>query len=69
MVAAGNPNVCGSLEAGDIITHVNGWPIRCLADLRAHLALGTSVTLAVRDVRTGWLVNWRVTPARVILMP
>jgi S1-C subfamily serine protease len=69
MVAAGNPNLYGSLEPGDVITHANGWRIRCLADLRAHLALGASVTLTVRDVRTGWLVNWRVTPARVVLTP
>jgi S1-C subfamily serine protease len=69
MVAAGNPNLPGSLEPGDVITHVNGWRVRCLADLRAHLALGASVTLTVRDVRTGWLVNWRVTPARVVFTP
>jgi S1-C subfamily serine protease len=69
MVAAGNPNVSGSLEPGDVITHVNGWRVRSLADLRAHLARGTSLTLTVRDVRTGWLVNWRVTPARVVITP
>ncbi len=48
----------GRLDPGDIITRVNGYRTRTLADFRYAMSFaGPMVTLRLRDVRTGQIMD------------
>jgi hypothetical protein len=67
MVRAGNPWLRGSLERGDIITHINGRRLQGAGALQDELNRSRgAVTLTVLDGRSAASVTWRVTPARVV---
>jgi len=66
MVKVGNPKVHGSLEPGDIITHVNGHAIRGLASLHDALdQAGAVVTLTVIDKSSSQEINWQTKTVKV----
>jgi len=66
MVKVGNPKVHGSLEPGDIITHVNGHAIRGLASLHDALdQAGGEVTLTVIDKSSSQEINWQTKTVKV----
>jgi S1-C subfamily serine protease len=62
MKRADNPNIRGLMEQGDIITKVDGNPIKTLDDLRDGIAGGKQVTLTVWDKRSKKEVDWIVDP-------
>ena len=61
--SATDPNLLGALEAGDIITQVDGRPIRSMPDYRAAMdasrATEGRVTLSVIDIATGLTKTWQ----------
>ncbi len=66
MVRASNPWLRGSLERGDIITHVNGRRVQGVRTLQEELDRPrTALTLTVVDCRTSASITWRVVPARL----
>ena len=57
----------GSLEEGDVITHIDGRRVYDLDDLRTALRLcDGELVLTVRDVRSGALRRWLVRPHKVL---
>jgi hypothetical protein len=62
----------GILESGDVITHVDGQPIRSESDFHRAMYLASGplrqgrLTLQVRDVRTGRSVLWGTTAEKMI---
>jgi hypothetical protein len=69
LVTAGSPATPGELERGDVITHVDGLPIRSQSDYYRAMYLSGArngqVTIRVRDVRTGRYIVWKATAEKV----
>jgi hypothetical protein len=66
MVRARNPWLRGSLERGDIITHINGRRIHGVRILQDELTRSRgTVSLTVVDCHSADSITWRVKPARL----
>jgi S1-C subfamily serine protease len=62
LISPANPQVRARLEAGDVITHINGKPVASLTEVRRALALaglnGGKVRLRVKDINTKARFVW-----------
>ncbi len=70
MIREDDPNTTGALEAGDVVTAVDGNRITSLSEYyRLMRNAGEEVVIRVEDVRTGAAIDWRVKTVRVQVPP
>jgi len=66
LVKQGEPDVHGSLEPGDLITHVDGQLVESLQNFYDLVKAGGTnrgkIVLRVRDVTSGQIIHWEATP-------
>jgi hypothetical protein len=66
MRKAGDPNTRGVIEAGDLITHVNGQPITSLSRYYEIMrSVGGTARVTIKDVRSAHSIEWDVNPVVV----